>query len=123
MARLQAHSTVLGGVLRQNRFFEEAGRTRPRLDFREPEFLRRLPPHLAVSHQFVRVVDARKSPAEGHAGGGVVRAGREVPSSSVSSGMREADVVAQLRQFDHMRVLELSQVRARGVRERERERV
>jgi len=91
------------------RFFEEAGRTRPRLDFREPEFLRRLPAHLANSHQFVHVVDPRGPTSGGSTPDSVVRNGRAIPATRVSNGMREADVVAKLRQFDHMRVLELSQ--------------
>jgi hypothetical protein len=91
------------------RFFEEAGRTRPRLDFREPEFLRRLPEHLAKSHQFVHVVDPRGPTSGKPTPDSVMRNGRAIPATSVSHGMREADVVAKLRQFDHMRVLELSQ--------------
>ena len=61
------------------RFFEEAGRTKKHLDFREPDFLNRLPPHLAASRHYVHVLPpnhpANQSPNT------VLRDGQKVTSS------------------------------------------
>eukprot|EP00241_Pyramimonas_parkeae_P004033 CAMPEP_0114245480 /NCGR_PEP_ID=MMETSP0058-20121206/11919_1 /TAXON_ID=36894 /ORGANISM="Pyramimonas parkeae, CCMP726" /LENGTH=662 /DNA_ID=CAMNT_0001358537 /DNA_START=323 /DNA_END=2308 /DNA_ORIENTATION=- len=92
------------------RFFEEAGRTKTRLDFREPGFLNRLPKHLASSRRYIHVVPRDKflNPFDNKFLPEITRNGQQIPTTQVHEGMMANEVVSMLDRFKDVRVLELS---------------
>jgi len=87
------------------RFFENAP---PQLNFREPEFLNRLPPDLEQSRAFVHVVPRGQALEDPSLPAAVVRGGRKVPASAAHSGMTASQVLQHLDKYKDVRVLELS---------------
>jgi hypothetical protein len=87
------------------RFFESAP---PQLNFREPEFLNRLPPPLEGSRHYVHVVPRVMSLNDSSLRATVKRAGVQVRTSAVHEGMSAGEVVRSFDKYKDVRVLELS---------------